>query len=83
MPNTEKIWTGDAKMKYPKQWIVLVHLENDFETHKIIGIVHSVTPSKKEAYEKANSLENIMGRTVVIEGFNDTPQVGGLSLWNQ
>ena len=81
MISTKKIWAGDAKMQYPKQWIVLVHLEDDYKTHKVMGIVHTVTPNKKDAYEKARALENVMGRTMVIEGFNDTPQIGGLSLW--
>ena len=83
MTSTEKIWTAEASMQYPKQWVVLVDIENDRKTHKVMGVVHLVTPDKKEAYEKAKSLKGVMGKTMVIEGFDDTPQIGGLPLWNQ
>ncbi|MCL2387262.1 MAG: hypothetical protein FWC89_06890 [Defluviitaleaceae bacterium] len=83
MANLEKIWTSEAKMQYPKQWIVMVNLEDDCQTNKVMGYVHVVTPSQKEAYKKAKELEDIMGRTVVIEGFDDTPQIGGLTLWRE
>ena len=83
MTNTEKIWSAEAAKKYPKQWIVMVYVECDPETLKYMGIVHFVTPDKKEAYEKAKALDNNMGETAVVEGFNDTPQIGGLSLWSR
>lgn len=82
MTSGEKIWTAEASIQYPKQWIVFVHLENDQHTRKTMGIVHLVTPNKKEAYEKAKALKGVMGKTMVIEGFDDTPQIGGLSSWN-
>jgi len=46
-----------------------------------MGFVHFVTPDKKEAYEKAIALGESMGNTVVIEGFDDTPQIS--SVWSQ
>ena len=83
MITTKKIWSEEAYMLYPKQWIVFVEMEDDPNTHKKMGIVHFVTQDKNEAYEKAMSLGSAMGKTGVMEGFNDTPQIGGLSLWNQ
>ena len=79
----DKIWSGEAAMKYPKQWIVFVNIEYDSETHKPMGIVHLVTTNKEEAYAEAKTIGVSMGKKAVIEGFNDTPQIGGLSLWIQ
>jgi hypothetical protein len=80
----EKLWCGEAKMKYPMQWVVLVNLFTDKETHKPTGDVYLVTPDKKEAYAKAIALGDSMGNTIVIEGFNDTLQyVGGLTVCGQ
>ncbi|MCL2223730.1 MAG: hypothetical protein FWB96_02045 [Defluviitaleaceae bacterium] len=83
MPSVEKIWSEEAYMKYPKQWIVFVEMECDPETHKHMGIVHLVTSDKDEAYETELALGRSMGNSVVMEGFNDTPQIGGLSLWGR
>jgi mannose/fructose/N-acetylgalactosamine-specific phosphotransferase system component IID len=79
----EKIWSSKVATMYPKQWIVLVNMEYDKETHKNMGVVYFVTPDKKEAYSKARALGDTMGDTMVVEGFNDTPQIGGLLLWNK
>ena len=83
MVGTKKIWSEEAVKQYPKQWIVFVEMECDPETHKYMGVVHFVTSNKDEAYETERALGRSMGNTVVMEGFNDTPQIGGLSLWNQ
>jgi len=83
MTTTKKIWSGDAIHQHPKQWIVFVEMEYDPETYKHMGIIHFVTPDKKEAYAKSKALGDTMGKKMVIEGFNDTPQIGGLSLWSQ
>ena len=83
MPGSQKIWSEEAYMKYPKQWIVFVEMEYDPETYKYMGLVHLVTPNKNEAYEVERALGGNKGNTMVMEGFNDTPQIGGLSLWNQ
>ena len=83
MTANKKIWSEEAYMKYPKQWIVFVEMECDPETHKYMGVVHFVTNSKDEAYEAERALGRSRGKSVVIEGFNDTPQIGGLSLWRR
>ena len=83
MTKTNKIWSEEAYMQYPKQWIVFVEMECDPETHKYMGIVYLVTNSKDEAYETERVLGGSRGNSVVMEGFNDTPQIGGLSLWGR
>jgi len=77
---SNRMWSEEAVKKYPKQWIVFVNVECDPETHKYMGVVYFVTHDKNEAYEKAIALGKSMGETAVMEGFNDTPQIGGLSL---
>ena len=81
MATVEKIWTGDAKMQYPKQWIVLADLEDDHSSNKVMGVVHTVTPDKSKAYETAMELKNTMRRTVVVEGFNNEPHIGDFTRW--
>ncbi|MCL2020413.1 MAG: hypothetical protein FWG70_11765 [Oscillospiraceae bacterium] len=74
----ERIWSGEAVMKYPKQWIILVNMEDEPNTNKTFGDVYLVTPNEDEAYDKAIALGDSMGRRMVVEGFDDTPQIGGL-----
>jgi len=76
----ERMWSGDAEMKYRKQWVVMVNITDEPETNKSIGDVYFVTSNEKEAYDKAITLGDSMGVSMVIEGFNDTPQIGGLEL---
>ena len=76
----ERMWSREVSMKYPKQWIVLVNLAYEEHTNKVIGDIYFVTPSEDEAYEKANEIGNSMGKRMVVEGFDNTPQIGGLSL---
>jgi len=76
----ERMWSGDARMKYRKQWVVMVNIIDEPETNKTIGDIYLVTSNADEAYDKAIELGNSMGENMVIEGFNDTPQIGGLEL---
>ena len=78
----ERMWTEDAKMKYPKQWIVLVNANRE-KGNKVVGDVFLVTDDVDEAYDKAIALGDSMGNNIVIEGFNDTRRLGGLGLWRQ
>jgi len=80
MVSTQKIWSEEAYMQYPKQWIVFVEMEYDPETHKYMGLVYLVTNSKDDAYETERALGRSRGKTMVMEGFNDTPQIGSGSL---
>jgi len=83
MTTTQKIWTGEVVHLYPKQWIVFVEVECDPETSKYMGLVHFVTPDRKEAYETAKALGKSRGKKAVLEGFNDKPYIGGLSAWSK
>ena len=76
----ERMWFGDAMMKYPKQWIVMVNITDEPGTNKAPGDIYLVTPDKKEAYATAKALGRSMGSLMVFEGFNDTPQIGGFTI---
>ena len=76
----ERMWFGDAMMKYPKQWIVMVNIADEPGTDKAPGDIYLVTPDKKEAYATAKALGKSMGSLMVFEGFNDTPQIGGFTI---
>ena len=77
----ERMWSREVSMKYPKQWIVLVNL--CWENNKVMGDIYFITPNKNEAYAKAKEIGDSMGKNMVVEGFDDTPQIGGLELWLQ
>ena len=75
----KKIWTGDVRIKYPKQWIVMVNLNDDKKGCKVMGEIYLVTSDKNEAYKTAAELDSSMGRNLVIEGYdNAQSQLGGL-----
>ena len=76
MADMERMWRAEAKKKYPKQWIVMVNLSSE-QNNKTFGDVFFVTPNRGEAYATAKALGDTMGRKMVIEGFNDTPRIGG------
>jgi len=76
----ERMWFGDAMKKYPKQWIVMVNITDEPGTNKDLGDIYLVTPDKEEAYATAKALGRSMGRRMVFEGFNDTPQIGGFTI---
>jgi hypothetical protein len=82
----ERMWSGDARMKYPKQWIIMVNVEDELETetkaYKTVGDIFLVTPDKNEAYNKVEELGESMGESFVFKGFDDTPRIGGIR-WNQ
>jgi len=82
MAEMERMWTAEAKKKYPMQWIVFVNLCWE-PKNKLIGDVLLVTQVKKDAYDTVKALGDTMGKKMVVEGFNDTPQIGGLYLCTQ
>ena len=75
----ERMWFGEAKMKYPKQWIVMVNISYE-PKNKPFGDIYLVTPDKNEAYATAKAMGSREGRSAVVEGFNDTPQIGGFTI---
>jgi len=76
------MWSGDVKNKYPKQWIVLVNITHE-PINKAVGDVYLVTSDKNKAYSTAKALGKSMGKLMVVEGFNDTPQIGGFAVCTQ
>ena len=78
----ERMWSGEVRMKYPKQWIVLVNISHE-PKNKAVGDVYLITPDRQKAYETAKSLGKSMGSLMVVEGFNDAPQIGGLAVCSQ
>ena len=85
MSNTEKQWTGDVMMMYPKQWVILTDLERKNDPYKVSGYVHFITSDENEARLILKDIRASKGAgyATVVEGFDDTPQIGGLELWNQ
>ena len=77
----ERMWLGEARLKYPKHWIVAVNISYG-EKNKAYGDIYSVLSDKDEAYTKAAELKKMgdMGKVSVTEGFNNAPQIGGLEL---
>ena len=80
----ERMWVSEASMKYPKQWLVAVNLEWE-PKNKLVGDIFLVTPNEDEARSKLRELRKSgsMGDVMVVEGYNDTPQIGGLWVCNQ
>ncbi|MDR0220349.1 MAG: hypothetical protein LBI54_02965 [Lachnospiraceae bacterium] len=80
----ERMWVQEAKHKYPKQWIVAVNLEWE-PKNKLIGDIFMVTPDEDEAYDKLMELDESgeMGEVMVKRGYDDTPQIGGLTICSQ
>ncbi|MCL2055262.1 MAG: hypothetical protein FWG90_12640 [Oscillospiraceae bacterium] len=78
----ERMWLDEADMKYPKQFFVAVNLGYDegYDGCKIFGDIYGVYPNHDSALEKMRELDKLgtMGETTVGEGFDDTPQIGGL-----
>jgi hypothetical protein len=77
----ERMWVLEASHKYPKQWLVAVNLAME-PKNKVIGDIFLVTQDKKEAYAKAKEIRGNgdMGDVMVVEGYDDTPQIGGFTI---
>jgi hypothetical protein len=80
----ERMWVLEASLKYPKQWLVAVNL-NWEPNNKVIGDIYFVTSDEKEAYAKSKELRNQgdLGEVMVVRGYDDTPQIGGLTVCSQ
>ena len=74
----ERMWLDEAAMKYPKQYFVAVNVA--WKDHKLFGDIYEIFSDFDLALAKSRELEQSgdMGRAEVIEGFDDTPQIGGL-----
>ncbi|MCL1998390.1 MAG: hypothetical protein FWG65_06460 [Turicibacter sp.] len=66
-------------MKYPKQWIVMTELEwLGLGNNRDSGYVYGVYETREAAREVKLELEKTMNQVTIIEGYDDTPQIGGL-----
>jgi hypothetical protein len=77
-PNMGKRWTQEIMMEYPKKWVVVVNIIYNESDRKNMGEVYRVVDTEDEAYDVYRSLGKSKGDTMVIEGFNDTPQVSSV-----
>jgi len=78
--NMQRVPFVDLPMMYPKQWILLVNLQKEPTRHCSSGEVYWVSEQKDEIHAERRRLGDAMGRTMIVEGFDDTPRIGGL-LW--
>ena len=77
----ERMWLGEARLRYWNSWIVAVNIRREDE-NKAYGDIYFVTKSRDEAYQKARELINAgnMGDVSVIESDGDKRYVGGLEV---
>jgi hypothetical protein len=81
----ERMWVQEAAHKYPKQWLVAVNLVWEQPGNRLIGDIFMVTDDEDEAHSKVRELRNSgeMGKVMVAQGYDDTPQIGGLTICSQ
>jgi hypothetical protein len=79
MLELEKV--GDIRVRYPKQWIVITNLEwAEGEASCTIGLFHSAHDDRDIARAIRKGLPADAKETMVTEGFNDSPEIGGVML---
>jgi len=85
MTNKEKIKAGKVMMMYPKQWVVMTELEDQLKPFTVLGHVHYVTDDEDEARKVLREIraKEGAGKAMLVEGWDDTPQIGGLGLWRR
>ena len=76
--NMERVLFTEVPMMYPKKWILLVNLWKEKERRCSSGEVYWVADNKMEIFNKAMEIGDELGRTMMVEGFDDTPQIGWL-----
>ena len=76
--NMERVLSTEVQMMYPKKWILLVDLKKPKGQYCTSGKVYWVANSKMEAFEKFIEIGDSLGETKIVEGFDDTPRIGGL-----
>jgi len=78
----ERVWMGEARMSYPKQWIIAVNAEME-KYNKLCAEVYKVVDTLDEALSLRNNLEaeQTWGRVVITKGFDDTPRIGGIRIY--
>ncbi|MCL2086846.1 MAG: hypothetical protein FWH05_04540 [Oscillospiraceae bacterium] len=74
----ERMSLGAISMKYPKKWVIAVNVA--WEENRLCGEVYKILEDSKEAIRIEKELDNKgeMGRVAAVEGYDDTPRIGGL-----
>ena len=78
---SEKIWLQEVMMMYPKKFIVMANIEYDKSgTNTSIGEIVAVEDTFENALVILEDLDEQgnMGECTIVQGFDDTPQIGGL-----
>ena len=74
----ERVLSTEVKMMYPKKWILLVDLKKPKGQYCNSGKVYWVTDNMDEIFDKSTEIGDSLGKTMIVEGFDDTPRIGGL-----
>ena len=76
----ERVWGLEIAMKFPRKFIILVNADwADDGSGKMMGDFYDVKDTHDEALILKKSLGDSMGDVSIVEGFDDSPQIGGLS----
>jgi len=76
----ERVWVSEITMAYPRKFIIFVNTDwADDGSGKMMGDFYDVKDTYEEALELEKSLEDSMAKISIFEGFDDSPQIGGLS----
>ena len=76
--NMQRVLATEVTMMYPKQWILLVNSRKEPERHCPSGEIYLISDSRDEIHTERCKIGNTLGDTLVVEGFDDTPRIGGL-----
>lgn len=76
--NMERVLSIEAEHKFPKKFVLLVNMKKEPGRHCSSGQVYWVADSKDEIHAKRRNLGDEQGKTMVVWGFDDAPQIGGL-----
>ncbi|MDR2167128.1 MAG: hypothetical protein LBE35_04670 [Clostridiales bacterium] len=75
----ERIWINKAIMMFPQKWIVMVNEGWDGTGRNMsFGEIYAVTDTRDEAREIIKSLDDGFENVSIVEGYDPTPQIGGV-----
>ncbi|MCL1999117.1 MAG: hypothetical protein FWG65_10165 [Turicibacter sp.] len=75
----EKVWIGDVFAQYPGQWVVMTDLNWAYDgLNRKLGYIYGVYKTWEAAREVMLELEKTMSDVAIVEGYDETPHIGGL-----
>ncbi|MDR1687376.1 MAG: hypothetical protein LBS21_02035 [Clostridiales bacterium] len=77
MERNKEVLVGETELKYERKWIVFSHVRNRND-YRLVGVVEAIFDTWEEAYDFRDTLGDAKGKTLVGEGFDPRPQIGGL-----